>query len=205
MKKSIVYGLILLACSHIGFAQETFLGAPNKEAGEFIKLNDRLDDPNRGLCIDIPGHMTSTDIHAPLVAHTCKNGFWNYDELFLPVSLDKTNRLMMPKFKRCVTVDEVKQGAELILEECETGDIHQSWELVAGQLRLKSAPELCIEIGAKPSEVSMGTRNHPVKHLVRPLSLEQCVKGGNKYQQWGFIVPSKTPGIRYPDGRPGSW
>jgi hypothetical protein len=205
MKKLAIYGLVLIAWSHIVFAQETFSGAPDKEAGEFVKLNDRLDDPNRGLCIDIPGHLTNTDIHAPLVVHTCKDGFWNYDGRFLPASLEKSNSLMMPKFKRCVTAQKMSQGAQLILAECDADNIHQDWELIAGQLRLKGTPELCIEVNAKPSGVSIGTRNHPVRHLVRPISLEQCVKGGNKYQQWGFVAPSETPGIRYPDGRPGDW
>ncbi len=205
MEKLAIYGLVLIACSQLVFAQEKFPGAPDKEAGEFIKLNDRLDDPNRGLCIDIPGHLTGTDVDAPLVVHTCKDGFWNFDERFLPALLEKSNRLMMPKFKRCVTAEKMEQGAPLILEECDADDIHQGWELIAGQLRLKGSSELCIEVNAEPSEVSIGTRNHPVRHLVRPLSLEQCVKGGSKYQQWGFVAPSETSGIRYPDGRPGDW
>ena len=112
---------------------------------------------------------------------------------------------MMPKFKRCVTAKTMKQGAHLILKACDVNDNHQSWELIAGQLRLKDTPTLCIAVDTKPSELSIGTRNHPVKHLVRPLSLEQCVKGGNKYQQWGFVMPLEIPGIRYPDGRPGAW
>ena len=83
MKKLALYGLVLMACSPIVFAQQTFSGGPDKEAGEFIKLNDGLDDPKRGLCIDIPGHMSNADIDAALVVHTCKDGFWNYDERFL--------------------------------------------------------------------------------------------------------------------------
>lgn len=207
MKKLAIYGLVLVACSHVALAQEAFPfpGAPNNAAGEFIKLNDRLDDPKRGLCIDIPGHYTSTDVDAPLVAHTCKDGFWNFDERFLPASLEKSNRLEMPEFNRCLAAEKIKQGAQLILAECAADDIHQGWELIAGQLRLKGNPEFCIAIDEAPSEVSIGTLNHPVKHLVRPLSLEQCVKGGNKYQQWGFVAPSEISGIRYPDGRPGAW
>ena len=205
MKKLVIYGLVLVTVSPIAFAKETFSGAPDKKAGEFIKLKDGLDDPNRGLCIDIPGHMSNTNIDAPLVVHTCKDGFWNYDGRFLPSLLEKSNSLTMPKFKRCVAVEKMSQGAPLILAECNADDTHQGWELIDGQLRLKVDPKLCVEVNAKPSEVSRGTRNHPVRHLVRPLSLEPCVKGGNKYQQWGFVVPSKTPGIRYPDGQPGAW
>ncbi len=205
MKKLAIYGLVLVAWSHSVFSQETFPGAPDKEAGEFVKLNDRLDDPNRGLCIDIPGHLANTDIHAALVVHTCKDGFWNYDGRFLPALLEKSNRLTMPEFKRCVAAEKMSQGAQLILAECDADDINQDWELIAGQLRLKGGPELCIEVDAEPSKLSIGTRNHPVKHLVRPISLEQCVKGGNKYQQWEFVSPSAIPGIRYPDGRPGGW
>jgi len=207
MKKLAIYGLTLITfyASPSVYAQETFAGAPDKEAGEFIKLKDGLDDPNRGLCIDIPGHMSSTDITVPLVVHTCKDGFWNYDGRFLPALLEKSNKLSMPKFKRCVAAEKMSQGASLILAECDTKDTHQGWVLSEGQLHLKDAPTLCIEVNAKPSEVSRGTRNHPVRHLVRPISLEQCVKGGNKYQQWGFVAPSNISGIRYPDGQPGSW
>lgn len=197
--------LILLTCSPIAMAQDAFQGAPNSQTGDFIKLKDHLDDPNRGLCIDIPGHLSGVNIFAPLVVHTCKDGFWNYDQRFLPDLLAKSNKLSMPSFKRCVAAEKMEQGARLKLAECLANAPNQDWEMIAGQLRLKARPKLCIEVDAQPSEVSIGTRNHPVRHLVRPIYLGQCAEQENKYQQWQFATPSDIPGIRYPDGRPGGW
>lgn len=87
------------------------------------------------------------------------------------------------------------------LAVCDTEALNQTWEMITGRIRLKENPELGIEVDSAPSEVSSGTGNHPVRHLVRPIYLGICDAQKDKYQQREFVTPSDISGIRYPDGR----
>ncbi|MEH6579332.1 MAG: ricin-type beta-trefoil lectin domain protein [Amphritea sp.] len=196
--------ILLLGFVGASDAIAQFPGEPNDRAGQFIRLIDTLDDPNRGLCIDVQGHLQGVNLKMPLNVHTCKDGFWNYDERFSPDTFAKTNLLFMPAFNACLTAVKVEEGADLKAVQCDSASPTQQWHMDEGVITLKSAPSLCITVDNKPSRVSIGTRNHPVRHLVRPLTIEQCTEQ-SIYQQWQFIAPSDIPGIRYPDGNTANW
>jgi len=189
--------LLCILFSHQAAAE--FPGAPDDRAGQFIRLSNTLDDPNRGFCIDIPGHMQGTDLNAVINVHTCKDGFWNYDERFQPEVLSSKEVLYMPAFGVCLTATALGPGADLKVKPCDPSQPNQRWQMDGGQLKSRFSPELCLTVDSAPSEVSIGTRNHPVRHLVRPLTLELCEEG-SIYQQWQFTAPSDKVGIRYPDG-----
>ena len=191
--------LYSLAVVDSAFAQVAFDGAPDPRRGVFLKALDLLDDV-RGFCVDLPGHLQGVDLSADVVVHTCKDGFWNYDERFDEAAFVSTGMLRMPAFNRCLASDDLASGAALHLRTCTPGDKRQSWTLSQGRLKLRSTPDLCLTIGAAPSEVSRGTRNHPVRHLVRPLTLESCAPDAAARQGWRFTPPAAIPGIRYPDG-----
>lgn len=181
-------------------AQATFDGGPDPRRGVFIKLIDLLDD-KRGFCVDIPGHLQGVNLAAALVVHTCKDGFWNYDERFDEAVLKETGQLKMPAFDRCLTAERAASASGLRLMACDKANPRQGWRHVDGQLRLAAHPTLCLTVADTPSEVSRGTRNHPVRHLVRPLSLASCSPQRAGLQHWAFIPPSDIPGVRFPDGR----
>ncbi len=181
-------------------AQPMFEGAPDPKRGVFIKLIDLLDD-KRGFCVDIPGHLQGVQLDMALVVHTCKDGFWNYDERFDEAVLKTDGQLKMPAFDRCLSADRAESGAPLHLTECDKENPHQGWMDVDGQLRLTAHPELCLTVANTPSEVSRGTRNHPVRHLVRPITLTTCSPELAKLQNWAFTAPSAGSGVRFPDGQ----
>ena len=181
-------------------AQPMFEGAPDPKRGVFIKLIDLLDD-KRGFCVDIPGHLQGVRLEMALVVHTCKDGFWNYDERFDKAVLQADGLLKMPTFDRCLTADRAESGAPLHLTGCEKANPRQSWMHVEGQLRLTAHSKLCLTVADTPSEVSRGTRNHPVRHLVRPIMLATCSPELAKLQNWVFTAPSASPGVRFPDGQ----
>jgi hypothetical protein len=176
-----------------------FLGSPNSKAGDFIRLSNTLDDPNRGLCIDVQGHMQGVNLQIPLNVHTCKDGFWNYDERFSQDAFNESGYLFMPAFNACLTAVKAAAGSQVMAVQCDPASSSQQWQMKEGTISLKSNPALCLTVDEKPSSVSIGTRNHPVRHLVRPLTLEEC-EAQSIYQQWEFASPSEIPGIRYPDG-----
>ncbi len=193
----LVMMMVLVLPAH---AQLSFDGAPDPKRGVFIKLIDPLDD-KRGFCVDIPGHLQGVRLQMPLVVHTCKDGFWNYDERFDEAALKAHGQLKMPAFDRCLAADRAASGAPLHVIACDKANTRQGWMHVDGQLRLTAHPKLCLTVADTTSEVSPGTRNHPVRHLVRPLSLDSCSPQLAALQSWVFTPPSEKPGVRYPDGR----
>ncbi len=180
-------------------AQPTFEGAPDSRRGVFIRLVDPLDDL-RGFCVYIPGHLQGVDLTAALVVHTCKDGFWNYDERFDEAVLQNQGLLQMPAFDLCLGAGSAEPGSPLRLMRCDASNPNQGWKHSAGRLRLKAHPELCLAVADVASTVSRGTRNHPVRHLVRPLTLAPCAPAPAPLQVWSFTPPSNIPGVRYPDG-----
>ncbi|WP_370280368.1 ricin-type beta-trefoil lectin domain protein [Pontibacterium sp.] len=192
-------GVIVLCFFSSNQVQAQFAGAPNSKAGDFIRLSNSLDDPSRGFCIDVQGHMQGVNLQIPLNVHTCKDGFWNYDERFSQDEFNKSSHLFMPAFNACLTAVKAAPGSHVMAVQCDPADSSMQWQIKAGMISLKSNPTLCLTVDAKPSSVSMGTRNHPVRHLVRPLTLEEC-EAQSIYQQWEFVSPSDIPGVRYPDG-----
>ena len=180
-------------------AQPTFDGAPAPRQGVFIKLIDLLDD-KRGFCVDIPGHRQGVNLAAALVVHTCKDGFWNYDERFDEAALKDDGLLKMPTFDRCLAAKRAESGSALHLMPCDQASPRQGWGHVDGQLRLTASPNLCLAVADTASAVSRGTRNHPVRHLVRPLVLAACSPKPAVLQHWAFTPPSEVPGVRFPDG-----
>ncbi len=197
--------LLFVLCVHTALivpadAQSTFDGGPDSKRGSFIKLIDHLDD-KRGFCIDIPGHLKGVNLSAALVVHTCKDGFWNYDERFDTTLFMATGQLKMPEFNLCLAADQAAPDSALRLMACDQTPARQVWMLAASQLRLTSSPDLCLTVADTPSEVSRGTRNHPVRHLVRPIRLSTCSPELTKLQNWAFTPPSASPGVRFPDGQ----
>jgi hypothetical protein len=191
--------VMMIALALPAHAQPSFDGAPEPQRGVFIKLVDPLDD-KRGFCIDIPGHLQGVRVDMALVVHTCKDGFWNYDERFDDTAFKADGQLKMPAFDRCLAVDQLESGTALQLTACDQANARQGWAHVDGQLRLSAQPKLCLTVADTASEVSRGTRNHPVRHLVRPLSLALCSPQLAALQRWAFTPPSAIPGVRYPDG-----
>lgn len=196
-----VYLLLVISILTVpAYAQSTFDGGPGSKRGSFIKLIDRLDD-KRGFCIDIPGHLKGVNLSAALVVHTCKDGFWNYDERFDKATLMATGQLKMPEFDLCLAADQAEPDSALRLMACDKTPARQVWMYAASQLRLTSSPNLCLTVADTPSEVSRGTRHHPVRHLVRPITLAICSPELAKLQNWAFTAPSASPGMRFPDGQ----
>lgn len=180
----IIFGMVWaigLAISGYAFpaAAQSLSDSSVKEV--FLKAKAPLDEP-RGLCVDIPGHKARVNVERNLVVHTCKWTIWNLDERFDAVSLAKGS-LRMSRYNLCVGVNSKEDLAKIILGACD-GNPMRHWNFVKGQLRLTAAPEMCLTIGAEPSELTPGGRRLPSRNVARSLALESCSEKTSDRQTW---------------------
>ena len=104
-------------------AYQTFAFANWQEGAGYLELSDKLDRPEDGYCLDIPGAGNWVDFNVPLNAHNCK-----LPGLFPDGAVIFTNPgpIRFPAYKGCVTAAGLNgrslPGAALMLKPC-AGDI----------------------------------------------------------------------------------
>ena len=162
---------------------------------QHLRLIDRLDRPQDGYCIDIPGTPGNLRTDIPLFAHNCKAG--------LPpdaaVVFTPEGYIRFPGPDKCVTIAGVNRGglpgAAAMLADCGASSIFfnaanfQRFELKAdGKLVLENS-SLCLAVGA----VSAATYSSADRW--RTLFVDDCDTADAK------LIPL---GVRYAVRRPAS-
>ena len=173
--------------------------APLNDADKvaYIKAALPLDEP-RHLCIDVPGHGAAANPERPLGVHTCKDGMWNLDQRFRWHG-DGGSLLLMPQYDLCLAASAGSARAEIVLAECATSAL-TVWQHKDSKLRLESRPDLCITIGAAPSELTNGGRRAPTRYVSRPLALESCSPDASERQLFTLSAPLDIPRPLLPPG-----
>ena len=146
-----------------------------------IQLINKLDD-QRGYCIDIRGHKERAKVQRGLQAHTCYSyqGQIGVDQAF-DASLVATGKFYLPTFEVCMEAENSSQGSHLILTRCANQDL-QKFDLNSfNEIRLVVNNELCLTVN--DGESREGGGGTPV-HLMRRLTLENCVTTKNEYKHW---------------------
>ena len=156
---------------------------------QHLRLIDRLDRPQDGYCVDIPGTPDNLRTDIPLFAHNCKVG--------LPpdaaVVFTPEGNIRFPAPNKCVTIAGVNRGAlpgaAAMLADCGTSSIFfnaanfQRFELKAdGKLVLKNS-NLCLAVGA----VSAATYSSADRW--RTLFVDDCDTADARLSRWEFITP----------------
>ena len=146
-----------------------------------IQLVSKLDD-QRGYCIDIRGHKERAKVQRGLQAHTCYSyqGQIGVDQAF-DTSLLTIGRFSLPAFDVCMEAENSSQGSRLILTRCTEQNLQKFDLNAANEIRLVVNNELCLTMN--DGESREGGGGTPV-HLMRRLTLENCVTTKNKYKQW---------------------
>ncbi|MDJ1008687.1 MAG: hypothetical protein QNJ13_12795 [Paracoccaceae bacterium] len=154
----------------------------------YLQLQDRLDRPRDGYCLDVLGAGGNFRPDLPVNVHNCKPG--NAPDGRVILRADGT--LYMPAFNACVTAMGVNRtilpGAALILASCDArGAFGPSLALQQFELgqdgTLRVAGELCLTAGP----VS-GPTFSP-SHAWRPLFVDACTADAAARQRWAFIAP----------------
>ena len=177
--------------SLVGFtiAALVLIASTGAAAEQHLRLIDRLDRPQDGYCIDIPGTPGNLRTDIPLFAHNCKVG--------LPpdaaVVFTREGYIRFPAPDKCVTIAGVNRGAlpgaAAMLADCGTSSIFfnaanfQRFELKAdGKLVLKDS-NLCLAVGA----VSAATYSSADRW--RTLFVDDCDRADARLSRWEFITP----------------
>jgi hypothetical protein len=155
-----------------------------------VRLQDRLDRPDDGYCLDILGTGTNLRLDIPLFAHNCKGGATTDSAIIYTGK----GQLVFPYPAVCVTAfgvnNTVLPGTSVLLRPCDerkpyfaaTG-LQKFDYLVNGQFKLRDS-ELCLAVGNKSS-----TTHSPLDRW-RVLSLESCANTELSHSAWE-LVPLK--------------
>ncbi len=176
---SICSGLVALAV--IGVAQAV--------AAELVhvRLQDRLDRPDDGYCLDILGTGRNLRVDLPLFAHNCKDGATPDSTMIYT----QQGQLVFPDAKVCVTAfgvnNTVLPGTSVLLRPCaERTPFFNTHTLQSfnykknGQFELRGYG-LCLAVGNESS------RTYSPYDRWRVLSLESCNSASSKLSAWEMI------------------
>jgi len=158
-------------------------------ADEFhVRLKDRLDRPEDGYCLDIPGTGSNLLLDVPLFAHNCKGG----PTPDSAVTHTEDGQLIFPAAKVCVTAfginNTVLPGTSILLRPCnfrttffDTSELQKFNYLKNGQLQLR-AHDLCLSVGEQSS------RTYSPSDRWRVLSLQPCAEIRLSYSSWEMVA-----------------
>lgn len=181
MRLHVFFALLLAGCSAIVVstspAQE-FMG------GNFM-LQDALDAPKR-YCLDLEGYAYITDLDAPVIVHSCKEGYFK-DGTWM-VDYPQPGQIYIPWYELCVAADALEEGADIVLQECSGSTAQRFSFREDGRVEALSdrREKFCLAVG----ETSRPTGNN----LRRETRMTNCEDTDASMTQW--ILPRE--GQTYP-------
>lgn len=177
--------------SIIVFAVLCFAGLAQAAGQKHLRLIDRLDRPQDGYCVDVPGVGRNMRVELPLFAHNCKPRLTGDSAVvFTP-----KGRIRFAALDLCITAAGVNSaalaGAALLLRPCggsapffDTAGLQRFTLAANGQLSLRGST-LCIMAGAESARtLSAGDR-------WRTLFLAKCGTAPKARSRWEFVTPGK--------------
>jgi len=153
---------------------------PIAAVGQQLRLDDPLDFPAEGYCVDVLGVGNTARADLPLVAHNCLPWRDSSDRIVTV----QDGRFYMPAFDACLTafgVTTALPGSPVILRPCGG----QERFLPADALqRLEWTQEGRIRLNGTTLCLTVGSEAHPTfsaSHRWRTLTMEHC---GSSRQVW---------------------
>lgn len=153
--------------------------------GGNLMLTDALDAPKR-YCLDLEGYGFITDLDAPVIVHSCKEGFFK-DGTWM-VDYPQPGQIYLPEYELCAAAESLQEGANVILQSCSDAPSQHFVFRDDGKIEVMSdSPEkLCLAVG----ETSRPTGNN----LRRQTRMTSCDETNESFTQW--ILPRE--GTVYP-------
>ncbi len=165
-----------------------------QEGAGYLELADRLDRPEDGYCLDLPGSGEWVDFSMPLNAHNCKRPGFFADEA---VTFDAPGVIRFPAYEGCVTAVGLNgaslPGAPVMLRPCASEIDTDRAPFIAeslqifdhredGRIELLGA-DLCLTVGVESAPTFS-----PV-HRWRALTLERCGAAPAARSVWTRFTP----------------
>ncbi len=156
-----------------------------------LRLLDRLDRPEDGYCVDIPGTQRNMFIDVPLFAHNCKPSLTSDSA----VAFTSDGFIRFPAVDRCITVAGVNSvalpGASILLRKCnesmpffETSRLQRFTHRDDGRLAVAGS-ELCLTVGPQSAAT------YSPSDRWRTLFVDDCATAEPARSRWEFVVPSR--------------
>jgi cytochrome c553 len=166
-----------ISLSALSHAQE-FMG------GNFM-LKDALDAPKR-YCLDLEGYAFTTNTSAPVIVHSCKEGFFK-DGTWM-VDYPQPGQIYLPEYELCAAAESIEEGANVVLKECSDALPQKFVFRDDGKIEVSSdsSEKFCLGVG----ETSRPTGNN----LRRETRITSCAETNEQFTQW--ILPRE--GTEYP-------
>jgi cytochrome c553 len=152
-------------------------------------LKDSI-DASKGYCLDLEGYAFITDTSAPVIVHSCKEGFFK-DGTWM-VDYPQPGQIYLPDYELCVAAESLQEGANVILQTCSDAPLQHFVFRDDEKVELTSdSPEkYCLAVG----ENSRPTGGN----LRRETRIVSCDDTDEQYTQW--ILPREDtvyPAIVY--------
>ena len=172
--------VVILGCIAIGAAVQAqeFMG------GNFM-LTDALDAPKR-YCLDLEGYAHTTDTGAPVIVHSCKEGF--FKDGTWKVDYPQAGQIYVPWYELCVAAESSSEGASVVLQNCSDAALQRFDFRDDDKVEVTSnlQEKFCLAVG----ETSRVTGNN----LRRETRMTSCDETDESFTQW--ILPRE--GQSYP-------
>lgn len=166
----VVLAVVLLTLGSAVQAQD-FMG------GNFM-LVDELDAPKR-YCLDLEGYAYTTDTSAPVIVHSCKEGF--FKDGTWKVDYPQAGQIYLPEYDLCAAAESLEEGASVVLRDCADSAFSRFVFRDDGKVEVTSNADnrLCLAVG----ETSRPTGNN----LRRETRVASCDGTNEQYTRW--ILP----------------
>ena len=165
-----------------------------QEGAGYLELADRLDRPQDGYCLDLPGSGDWVDFSMPLNAHNCKRPGFYADEA---VTFAAPGPIRFPAYEGCVTAVGLNgrslPGAPVMLRPCaEDIDASRAPFVDAALQRFAHRADGRIELAGTGLCLIVGTESAPTfspTHRWRTLMLERCEDAPSARSVWNAFAP----------------
>ena len=141
-------------------------------------LKDSI-DAAKGYCLDLEGYAYITDTSAPVIVHSCKQGFFK-DGTWM-VDYPQPGQIYLPDYDLCVAAEGLQEDANVVLQECSDAPLQHFVFREDQKVEVSSdSPEkYCLAVGVDSRPTGSNLR--------RQTRMVSCDDTENKYTQW--ILP----------------
>ena len=185
---AITGGFVLLGAQVLGSSPAS---SASPDSLVHLRLLDRLDRPEDGYCVDVPGTPRNMRVDVPLFAHNCKSSLTSDSA----VVFTSDGLIQFPAVDRCITVAGVNSaalpGASILLRKCnesmpffETSRLQRFTHHDDGSLTITGS-ELCLTVGPQSAATFSPS------HRWRTLFVDDCATAKPARSRWEFVIPRR--------------
>ena len=188
-------GMLVIAVGFVLLGAQILGPSPASSASSgtlaHLRLLDRLDRPQDGYCVDVPGSPRNMRVDVPLFAHNCKPSLTSDSA----VVFTSDGLIRFPAVDRCITVAGVNSaalpGASILLRTChestpyfETSELQRFRHREDGRLAIVGS-ELCLTVGPRSAAT------YSQSDRWRTLFVDDCATAEPARSRWEFTVPPR--------------